>query len=839
MLSQVKKRTIGVKGTSLQHPSNPRHPQDSRRRLLALVEDVPRLSGRALSKSPLSYPRLTRPGEEHENVGQRDVDIAIMKDELEDELEAEMNVRFQSENSSSFPIQLLFESIRKAASKPEFGRTTIDEWRKILVFGEHRVKRNSAKKRFDWVYPSTKTYSEGIPINASREVANDWFVNYFIPSLLDNKVQQHSLAAVGAPGCGKSTLFKYLLSGNADEIQRSRIVFSRFEFLKFWWRWRAARPSLEEALKDYLSFIHSRDLFLAHFFRMVDGCRFELKFQFQREDKVNEELDRLEQEVHKLGPMIGVPTTNIIKFLVTQTFSKAKLGNSELIEWLSEVPTLQRILLVGVLWPENGQLVTIFDGLDSLRIEDAFQDSPEWKAVTHIIKNRRHLSAPTSLHDLGIARRSDSIVVMRNNTAAVMDAKHAGTESPLGFREYFHLTNVDGLSAMVSVVERATERVDELRALNERERAEFTFSIMKVIQRTFFSIWRGQGASVPSNLIYDFFDGNLRELFYFVSRIVLWTVKQMLRRSYLDSDEYINASIRKLVMAISSERGTDFLLRKSYRIVELLLFKRGNWFENQAYIIKTDDPMMEELGVKKRIVGNRKFSGDIDNIFNYTNDETVDEFDSHCLLEKIRIVQLCETEPLTFTELRGRMERELGFIVPELQLLLRFLLKTDFIAARVQKRRHGVEFRFSATARGRLCVASLISNLSYVEHVFHRTLLPEVLTHCVNDLPRYQHTLQWAAHSVRNAFILLAYFRALEEHRANGKAVPSQFHLFPELKKKLLRSLERMTRPGAPPQGALEQSNQSQVDAAWICKTAVNEIEAVLRDWEDRDLIRR
>jgi len=246
--------------------------------------------------------------------------------------------------------------------------------------------------------------------------------------------------------------------------------------------------------------------------------------------------------------------------------------------------------------------------------------------------------------------------------------------------------------------------------------------------------------------------------------------------------------------------------------------------------------MMEDIGVTKRVVGNARFYGEVDNIFNYTNDEHITNLDRHCMLEKIRIVQLCSQGSLSFRELESALNREFGFVVSDLKLLVRFLQKTDFLTSEVY-RNPKVQFRYSATARGKLCVGSLINNLSYVEHVFHRTLMPEALVELVDDQPRNENSLRGAAHSVRNAFILLAYFKALEANPAKGVAAADQYRLFEKLQKNLVKSLVRMTRPGAVALGALERRGQTQRDAAWICETAVEQIEAVLRDWGEKNLL--
>lgn len=816
--------------------TDPGVPEPPRTKLLRLIGEIPTLHPERLAKSELCYPRLVRPGDEQAFIGLPDVDIAELWEEIESELDEDFRVEPRDYEDTEYPIERLFRGIRKAAEKSEFGKTPLERWNSTLIYSENNVRRLSAEKRFEWVPTASTRYVEGIAINASRSVANDWFTRILLPEILDERVPPHSRAVVGGPGCGKSTLFKYLLSENADLIDRKKVVFSRFEFLKFWRRWRDHRDTKERALEDYMSFIHARDLFLHRFFTLVDGCRFELRWQFKDDAFREAELYKLEIAMQKNSPRFGLGDKNDLKMLVQETFAQASLSNANLIEWLAKRSTAERKLLIAALWQEDVHLVTIFDGLDSLRVEDAFKDSREWEAVDHIIRKRRFLSAPTELLELGWYIKTDSIVVMRNNTADAMEARYISKGEALEFQKYYHLDNIHGLAAMVSIVARAAELIPDVKGLGDDQKGEFIFNVMRVIQRTVLAMWRGHGPAVSNELIYNFFDGNLRDIFYFVARIMFWSVREMLKLGYLSEEEYFPAPTPKLVNALASSRGNDFLHRKSYRIVELLLFRKGEWFENQAFILDTDDPMMEEIGVVKRVVGNARFFGEIDNIFNYTNDETSTSLDQHCLLEKIRVVQLCSRESLSYRELEAALDHEFGFVVADLKLLVRFLQKTDFLTSRVSRGAR-IEFRYSATARGKLCVGSMINNLSYVEHVFHRTLLPKALVKLVDDLPRNEDPLRWAAHSIRNAFILLAYFKALESNPAKGVAASARHRLFEKLQKNLIASLKRITQPGAAALGSRERRGQTQREAAWICETAVEQIEAVLRDWGAKKLL--
>lgn len=796
---------------------------NKRARLIELFSEIPSLNSERIANEPLSMPaiklspnRLNRPT--------RPLDVT-----------AEAS---QVQVDGAKPIDRLFQAIRKSSGKLEFSRTSLDIWRSTLVFQGDRCVRNSKSRTYSRRRDQTKKWAEGTYINTSRDVANDWFANHLLPRLRVGGNLKHTSAIIGAPGCGKSTLTKYLISENADILRKSKVVLSRFEFLKFWKEWQPRASSIDIALANYLSFIHARDLILDHFFDFENGKEFTLKFQYKRDKDIEAHLATLQNELDSLASLLGHQTGPVTNALLTETFAAANSGNRRLMEWLRELPTALRILLIGVFW-DGKTLVTIFDGLDTLRIEDAFQKSDQWEAVKHIIRHRNSLSAPSELDRIGRLEGSNSIVVMRNNTAALLEYEFTQDDELGGLNQYYELGNLDGLAAIHSVVERAANLIPDVRTLTDSQKRDFVFDFMRVIQRTMLAIWRGHGPYAQRNAIYDFFDGNLRELFHFTERAIVWTVRQMLSSGMLESREYFSSDTATFVSVLASERGTLFLKRKAYRIVELLLFEEGHHFENCASVVSFDSPLGPKRSEPGRIVGNFGYSGHIDNIFNYIDSDRKASVDGHALLEKLRVVQLCNSDAIDSSELSSRLEDVFGYKPTDIGFLIRFLLKTNFLEARIYRSEMTYSVYLRTTTRGCLCVTSLLKNLSYLEHVFHKTLFPRVLVETITDDPRDKNSLLWAAHSVRNSFVLLAYFKHIEENKAGNTEVPENFRIFNRILVSIVRSLERMTRPGAPPQGALETSNQSQLDATWICDTAVTEIEALLEHWAGKGLLKK
>ncbi len=793
----------------------------TRDNLLDLFAQIPSLNSKVLGDDRVSMPKM------------KGASTRLKRSERSPEVTSE---NFDSEIGDAKAIDRVFKAIRKAASKREFTRTNINLWRSSLVFHGDRCVRRSRDSAYRKLADRTTLWADGMPINQSMASANHWFVQHLIPRLRAGGNPRHSLAVIGAPGSGKSTLTKYLISENSDALRKSKIVVSRFEFLKFWKEWRSDTSSLDTALANYLSFIHARDLILDHFFDFKDGDKFELKFQFRRPKDCEAHLAMLQRELDSLASLLGHKTGPVTDFLLTETFAAASNSNKSLMEWLRNLPTSMRILLIGVFW-ETNCLVTVFDGLDSLRIEDAFQKTKEWDAIVHIISNRQSLSAPTDLRRIGKTEESNSIVVMRSNTAAFLEYEFAKRSEQLGIQQYYELGNLHGLAAILSVVERAAELLPEVRVQSAEVKAKFVYDFMRVIQRTMIAIWRGHGPYAKGRTVYEFFDGNLRELFGFIERVFVWTVRQMLSSDMLESDDYWSSNAHALIKRLASDRGTAFLTRKSYRIVEVLLFDDGLWFENSAGIVTTKGHLLGSGPAERHVVANSTFSGHVDNVFNYIDRERKASVDGHALLEKIRIIQICSDKSISEEDLERRLQEDFGYQPSDLPSLLRFLLKTNFIEAHISRADMTFSVYLSATTRGRLCVSSLLKNLSYLEHVFHKTLLPEVLIEKIEDDPRDSNSLLWAARSIRNAFILLCYFNHIEKNPASGVVVPQRYRLYESVQSSIVKSLERMTRPGASPQGALESSKQAQNDASWICSTAVEEIRNITGHWKKRGLL--
>ena len=167
-------------------------------------------------------------------------------------------------------------------------------------------------------------------------------------------------------------------------------------------------------------------------------------------------------------------------------------------------------------------------------------------------------------------------------------------------------------------------------------------------------------------------------------------------------------------------------------------------------------------------------------------------------------------------------------------MLVKLMLKTNFLAADIHLAAGECTVWLKSTSKAKLCVNSLIGNLAYIEHVFHRTLFPSALVEHIEDREREGRTREWAIASIRNAYVFLTYFRHIEQNAANGVQIPRQHRLFEKVRDRVIKSLERMT-------AALERKDDFErdpnehsrafLDAEEICTGALEEINRTHRAW--------
>jgi hypothetical protein len=722
----------------------------------------------------------------------------------------------------------------EVTKKRQFGRTPLHEWQDNLTFAGDKAVRISANERYRIQRSTANRWDNGDPINLSAAVADDWFLNTLLPRIRAGAEYRHSAAVVGNPGCGKSTLLKFLIIRHIETTRREGIVFSRFEFLKFWTQWRSSSPDALDNIGNYLSFINLRDLVIHHLLTFRDGIPSERRFEVSQDAWLKKRIDEICDQARYLAGSLSFEIDFAKEALVRQVLEEATHGNERLMAAVRLVPQKLRVLMIGVL-SNNLKLVTIFDGLDSVRIEDAFVDTDQFKAVRRIISARRYITQFEELSQAGVVMTVDSVTVMRSNTAAFINLDVEQSEADAQFIDYFELAPVDAKAALAGAAYRSANLLEELKG-KPAEVESYVFGLMTILKRTMLAISRGYGTEMPYQLVFGLFDGNLRELFAFLEIVVNWQTREMISGHYLESAVYMGNSVLPLVRALSSERGTELLLKKSYRIVELLLLNEGDRFENAISVKWTSDPLLSDDGKTViKLTDNPKFAGHVDNVFNYLRSFSQSDLDQHGLLEKIRVIQLCESRSLTTLQVHQQLDEKFGYAASNIKTTIQFLLKTNCLYAVIETQEGHSRVVLRATNRALLCIKALIFNLSYLEHIFHKTLLPECLIRDIKDRPRSADVTGWVAASVRNAFILVSYVNFVENHRAGGKEVPAEFRIAEKMRKGINSAIERMTSSGSPEPARSPGSGGPSIPsitAEMVCKGSSAEIAKLITRWK-------
>jgi hypothetical protein len=263
------------------------------------------------------------------------------------------------------------------------------------------------------------------------------------------------------------------------------------------------------------------------------------------------------------------------------------------------------------------------------------------------------------------------------------------------------------------------------------------------------------------------------------------------------------------------------------------MFQDGGAFENAVTATMADagDEIFGRTERAGTLRINRSYSGFVDNIFNYHTDKHWDHPDLHCLLEKLRILQiLSDGQERTAREIALAMESKFGYGFSgndNGKTTLGILLYGDFIDIQPV----GGRVVFSIKDKARAVTNRLIERQVYLEHVFHKTLFPAQLVEHLRDVARHRDRDAWIVSSIRNCFIFLTYLRFVEGNPASGKQVAGEYLIYPRIQVALRASVGRILR-----QDYLERRSSSQ--ETWFVTRVESEIRKTIALWEQSGLVR-
>lgn len=726
-------------------------------------------------------------------------------------------------------------------SKLEYGKTSREEWERHFRFADEEIRRTghgrlevrlrpvpkpperpAVNDDEDDVGPADPNY-----VNTTRERAQQWFMEDLLPGLEPGA----AVHLLGEPGAGKSTLLKYLININGPALAAEGVVFSRFEFLKFAKRWADEDKRIERALEEYISFILLRDIIRTQAYVHLEDCslsritigpfapaqlRNTIESAIGRSGTLDPASDRLIDSVEQV---------------IRASCDKTKLR----VRLLRQVPHQVRALLVSH-FADRLRLVLVMDGLDCVSLEDVTLNGRRSKMMGLINKRSAKLTTFTILEGSGsfdVEVPCATIFVMRENTFYFY--RHENLDIRRGLANRFYVKEIDTQLAMYNAIVRAVDLWATENGADEAERDRQKLMLWKVTRIAMRAISRSLRLRSSDGTLVDLFGGNIRTAFAFLERLLHWFLEDAVRFELLRANR--DVPLREVVALMAGDEGYHLIRRRRYRIMEVLLFGRERWFEN-AVILNTGQRRFGELPGPEAgpsLKDNGKFSGFVDNIFNYHVARHAGFPNDHRLLEKLRILQLLDGLYLTETEAQERLEDRLGFESHSIEDTLTVLARAQMIEVHVGRDNQP---RFTTSKRGRIIALHLFKSMSYLEHTFHRTRFPRQLIGSVHDFVRSRGVERWAYLSIRNAFIYLTYIKYLENHPECRKRTPGDMRITSDLQESLIETLDRILasnkaswRPG--------RARDERSEARWrlLAIRAERLIENLVSDWTRQGLI--
>jgi hypothetical protein len=734
-----------------------------------------------------------------------------------------------SEASPHPALEVFVKALEEGVRPLDYTDTTPEQWREYFRFACDRfVPGAGGRYRIESVPDAVS----GDYVNLTAERARNWFRDTLIP--LVRRPDGPSAYLLGDPGAGKSTLLKYLINNERPFIEERNVVFSRFEFLKFL---RSGPPDqpLERKREQYVSYILLRDLlWSSHAYEhLADGP-----------SRLTLPAARLERWVDD-----AIAEYDFLEPLRARTLQALKAAlepDSINFRELRNVPADVRPALVKQL-AKGKTLAIIVDGLDCLSLEDRDFNSERFRALRFIMDSRprlAHLSVGLALLDdkggevhVPVTLAAGTLFVMRDNTFFHFEKRlrdDIDTDEELAI---YRVHEISPHAAMYNVILRAVrhwarspqgdpERVEEVAA----RLTKATLNLLRFINRALRT-----GHS--HRYVLGLFGGSMRSLFDFMEAVLRWFVEDSLREGALKLTAASTAD--DVLDFIAGAAGRSVIHRRSYRILETLMFIGLPWYENRVSIKRRSGFAQkylseENLGIAPGYIfqDNENFCGVVDNIYNYHATKHAAHMDDHCFVEKARVVQLLRDHgAMNSDQLEELLLEELGYESPDLHTSLTILIRGGMVKATVVQG----DILLSASDRGRIVVDHFCKTMAYLEHVFHRTLFPEPLVRTLSDLPRREGVDDWTAASIRNAFAMLAYLNAVETNEARGRRVRKTKLISDDVREEIIKSISRILRDLVLPEGEVVLGSRRTAAAVIrrsVAYKALTMIQNLISDWE-------
>lgn len=687
----------------------------------------------------------------------------------------------QQLNGAEKPLIEVIRSILEfSIQKFKYGETPLRHWELFLRFSGERLA-DKTRRDYRIVESSQSQWIGGADVNVSKNVARSWLFGELLPTLQQSE-SAHTAFLVGSPGCGKSTFLKYLLTVYSSDIKQHDVIPSRFEFMKFYRE--AETGDLRSSFLRYMSFIHLRDVFLHRFFLKAEG-EWRERFDLKDREVAAKEFSKV---IAKWGAnciIVGVDLPPKPEEALMGLFDACRAGPDEYFKTIRSLGHKTRLSLLRTLNEKNARIVTIFDGIDYVAIEDMLDDRHLGPILLEIVNSRSEICSYYE-HDL-ITWQTASIVVMRPNTLGLLERRPEISRLP---KNIYFMGAIEPRVALLNALQRSLDTAREFTNMPTAPRD--ASRLMQAVESTVASLPAGSGRRVSRSDIYSMFCGNLRHTLEFLRVLFEWITTEAVREGIISGSA--PGTLSETIEKLTSLAAHSLLRKRNYRMVELVLVPRFGWFENACRILEHDDFLDgEDENTSPGVTTNEAYTGFVDNIFNYHTLRSGPSADSHALLEKIRILQILSRRPARQVDVKEELWRLFGYKSEALKTTIVILLKSQMIEAVIERSGRQTATYFSLTGKGRFCLDVLIYNMAYLEHVFHQTLFPSrMLRKRGSDQPRDKGVFQWTARSISNVYAFITYIQFVENNRAGGRPVPDEFRIAGRITENVQTAIEKM-----------------------------------------------
>jgi len=722
----------------------------------------------------------------------------------------------------------LLESLAHSIKKFRYANTSIADWEEYFRYAGDRLEPSG---RHGYRIVNT---ADADDINLSRQAAENWFKNRLIRSIkAENGSHRHML--IGHPGCGKSTLMKFLINTHWGYLQADRLVFSRFEFMKFmhrgWWR---DRTNLPADLDHYISFILLRDLIALSSYDLVDGTHYRRKFGNDIPFCNDVTMERLKAAMlHEFKTCVSPADVDVF-------FSQLKdiVGENGIdAELLRRTDQALRVCLIATMVRQGWHLVLMLDGLDHVAVEDIEFDTDNRYVMDYIRKHINRLTYFDGTFRRGLPVSTSILIVVRENTFYLN--MNRGPDD-VGITEFeFHRFNpISPRVIMYNALLRSVRHWAKTAPDAQIDTQMAADSIMRVVEIAIEIINKDLGIHTGQDTVYEVFGGNIRRFLRFVGRLLAWLLHDVRNSAVLPEER---DAPEKLIGALIGKRGVRILKRRKYRLVEMLLFTDLPWFEN-AVIIKEDDAAYRHFAMSESpatpFEDNARHSGFLDNVLNYHTAVHDKSPTMHPILEKVRIIQLLRGRQLRLgplqsgPSLQSELSERFGYVPADINWTIAILLRANLIHVHVGQDK---SLAFTATRRGLFVVDHLLPHMSYLEHVFYQTMLPSILIEFISGRRRDENIDEWTYQSIRNVYVLCAYFHSLEQ--GPNAQVPPAFRVHEHIRRRVARTVDHILMIEERKIKERIERGERVEGAESVASQALRLIENQITNWKKQNLI--